>query len=250
MKTIAVPRLLPTTMVVMAVVLALKSVALVRAAAPPAAPVTSLEVAGKAAGKAAEAAIMPAALAASPAPGTDAGEAPAAPSTAPATASGTAPAAAHAMNEAPPVSAAERTLLLDLRQRRAELDTRARALGEREAALSAAEKRLDARLAQLTALQQQLEALDAARRQREQANWTGLVKLYETMRPRDAAVIFNDMDMSVLLPLVDRMKDAKAAAILASMRPEKARDLTMRLAQWRLRENTLGTSGNLSAGKG
>ena len=43
----------------------------------------------------------------------------------------------------------------------------------------------------------------------EDASWQGLVKLYEAMKPRDAATIFNDLEMPVLLQVVDRMKEAR-----------------------------------------
>jgi flagellar motility protein MotE (MotC chaperone) len=39
--------------------------------------------------------------------------------------------------------------------------------------------------------------------------------------------------MPVLLQVVDRMKEAKAAPVLAAMQPDKARDLTTKLAQMR-----------------
>ena len=60
-----------------------------------------------------------------------------------------------------------------------------------------------------------------------------MVKLYEMMKPRDAATIFNDLEMPVLLQVVDRMKEAKAAPVLAAMQPDKARDLTAKLAEMR-----------------
>ncbi len=53
------------------------------------------------------------------------------------------------------------------------------------------------------------------------------------MKPRDAATIFNDLSMPVLLQLLDRMKDSKAAAVMAAMNPDKARDVTAELAQMR-----------------
>ena len=134
---------------------------------------------------------------------------------------------------APPVDDAERKLLLDLRQRREELDGRDAALATRESVLTAAEQKLAARIGELQALQTKLEALDSARKQREDTGWQGLVKLYETMKPRDAATIFNDLDMPVLLQVVNRMKEAKAAPVLAAMQPDKARDLTTKLAQMR-----------------
>ncbi len=135
----------------------------------------------------------------------------------------------------PAVSEGERRLLQDLRGRRLELDTRERTLTQREGVLDAAEQRLSARVTQLSTLQARLEQLDQARRERDEANWTGLVKVYETMKPREAAVIFNDMDAAVLLNVLDRMKEAKAAGVLAAMQPDRARLATVQLAARRTR---------------
>ena len=135
----------------------------------------------------------------------------------------------------PPPSDAERALLQDLRSRRVTLDARSQLLETREAVLAAAERRLSERVDQLAAMQTKLEALDATRRERDEANWRGLVKTYETMRPRDAAMIFNELDQPVLIQVLDRMKEAKAAPVLAAMLPDRARTATMQLAQWRSR---------------
>jgi hypothetical protein len=75
------------------------------------------------------------------------------------------------------ISDSERNLLLELRQRRQDLDTREASLAARESMMVAAEQRLGARVAELQALQKTLEALDAARKQREDASWLGLVDL-------------------------------------------------------------------------
>lgn len=202
-------RLLPVTIFVMSSLLAVKSTELVRAA------VTMHDASTK---------VVTTAEAATPA------EHPPAPQ----------PAAPAPSEEAgpPPVTDAEKAVLLDLRQRRQELDSRDAALTARESVLAAAEQKVSARVAELQALQKKLEALDAARREREDASWQGLVKLYEAMKPRDAATIFNDLDMSVLLQVVDRMKEAKAAPVLAAMQPDKARDLTSKLAQMRTQRDS------------
>ncbi len=139
-----------------------------------------------------------------------------------------------------PVSDSEKSLLQDLRARRAQLDTREKSLDTREQVMAAAEQKLNARVDELSALQAKLEQLEQARKARDEANWQGLVKLYEAMKPRDAAVIFNDLDMPVLLQVLDRMKEAKAAPILAAMQPDRARDATTKLAQMRTRENAVG----------
>jgi flagellar motility protein MotE (MotC chaperone) len=141
------------------------------------------------------------------------------------------PAVSAAVETAP--DAAERALLTDLRARRLSLDDRARALDSREALAAAAERRLTDRIEQLSALQTRLEGLEQTRRDKEDANWRSLVKTYETMRPRDAATIFNDLDQAVLLQVLDRMKESKAAPILAAMQPERARLMTAELAKWR-----------------
>jgi len=135
----------------------------------------------------------------------------------------------------PPVSESERALLLDLRARRGQIEAREQAQAIRDVVLAAAEKRIGERVEQLQALQAKLEAMEAARHERDEANWRGLVKTYEVMRPRDAAVILNEMEMPVLLQVLDRMKEAKAAALLAAMLPDRARAATAQLAAMRSR---------------
>jgi len=132
-----------------------------------------------------------------------------------------------------PVDAAERALLSRLRERRAEIEAREAALAARETVLAAAERRLTARLDEMAALQARLEALERGRGEREEAGWRGLVKTYEAMRPRDAAAVFDDLDMPVLAGIVNRMREAKAAPVLGAMRPERARTLTAELARLR-----------------
>lgn len=162
---------------------------------------------------------------------------------APAAAGGTKADAAQ-KDDTDQISGSEKALLQNLRERRRELDTRANAINEREAVLGAAEHKLDARVTELKSLQRKLEALDTAQKQREDAGWQSMVKLYEAMKPRDAAAIFNDLSMPVVLQVMNRMKDAKAAAVLSAMSPDKARDVTAGLAQMR----TGGDSAAAAAG--
>ncbi len=138
----------------------------------------------------------------------------------------------------PAISEAERSVLLDLRQRREALDARSRDLDQREAELEGADKRLGDRVQQLTALQTRLEKLEADREQHKAENWTGLVKVYESMKPRDAAAIFDALDMQVLLQVLDRMQDRKMAPVLAAMQPDRARLATQLLAEMRTRAIT------------
>jgi flagellar motility protein MotE (MotC chaperone) len=230
------PRLLPVTMLALAALLSVKSVALLRVFVPgvssgsaqAAEPAPPPAAAKPAEAKPAEAkpaeAKAPDAKAPEPKPGNPkAGEAASAPK----------PVAD------PPVSDSERALLLDLRKRRGELEARETALATREAVLSAAQARLATRVDELGGLQKRLEALEAARADRDEANWRGLVKLYETMKPKEAAAIFNDLDPAVLMPVLDRMKDNRVAAVFAVMLPDRARTATVALAKLRARANTI-----------
>jgi len=206
-------RVLPLAIFAMGGLLVLKSAHLIQAAGGAPAALAS-----------ASRAMVPQAQAASHSPAKEA-----APKDAPAAAAPAAPPAE------PPVNEAERALLLDLRARRTVLEAREQALANREATQAAAEQHLNERVTQLTALQTRLEQLDQTRRERDDANWRGLVKTYETMRPRDAGAILNDLDPPVLLQVLDRMKEAKAALVLAAMQPDRARAATAALAQFRSR---------------
>ena len=137
----------------------------------------------------------------------------------------------------PEVGADERAVLLDLRKRRVDLDGREAALATREGLSAAADARLAVRINQLDALRQRLEALEAARQDRNEASWHGLVRIYEAMKPKDAAAILDNLEMPVLLQVMDRMRETKAALVLAAMLPDRARALTSELAKLRTRAN-------------
>ncbi len=213
-------RLLPVTIVAMAAVLAVKCVALGQRLLP--------------GGWLAETVVSTAQAASTTPPPPPPAASPAKPVSAPA-----APAPAGPAAPVQPPSVAELQLLQDLRARREQLDQRERALNERQSILDAAEQRLSSRVAELTALQTRLETLEADRHAHEEANWAGIVKVYESMKPREAAAIFNDMDMPVLLQVMDRMQDSKAAVVLGLMQPDRARLLTAQLAAMRTRAVTV-----------
>ena len=132
-----------------------------------------------------------------------------------------------------PISQAERALLEQLRARRAELEAREQSIVSRELVLTAAERRLGQRIEELTQLQQRLESMERTRGEREEAGWRGLVRTYENMRPREAAAIFEELELPVVIQILDRMGERKMAPVIGAMRPEKARVLTAELARHR-----------------
>ncbi|MGH6718726.1 MAG: MotE family protein [Alphaproteobacteria bacterium] len=124
-------------------------------------------------------------------------------------------------------------LLQQLAERRAELDRREQDLATREQALDGVERRVEDKVAELKALLAKLDATIVERDAAQEEQLRSLVKIYENMKPKDAAVILNQLDTTILLDVIDRMKEAKAAPILALMDPERARTVTQDLAHRR-----------------
>jgi len=127
-------------------------------------------------------------------------------------------------------SQVERELIEDLRSRRDALDAREAELEERATLLAATETRLKEQLAELEALRGEIEGLLKQHSAEQDEQMAQLVKIYETMKPKDAARIFDQMDHKTLLDVLERMKTRSSAPILAQMSPETARAVTLSLA--------------------
>jgi len=141
----------------------------------------------------------------------------------------------------PQPSAGERTVLESLNQRRQELEARARDLDMRESLLAAAEKRIEARLGELKDVEARLNAGARKHDDMEAAQFKGLVTMYENMRPKDAAKIFDRLDLKIQVDLVAQMNPRKMSDILAQMSPDAAERLTTEIA----RRSGSSTSENL-----
>jgi flagellar motility protein MotE (MotC chaperone) len=129
------------------------------------------------------------------------------------------------------MSPSEMELLQKLSERRAELDKRAGELSQREVLLQAAEKRIDDKIAELQSLAKDIGGIVDKQSEESEARTKSLVKIYETMKPHDAARIFEQLDMGVLLSVFEHMKERSAAPILAALDPIKARAVTLALAE-------------------
>jgi flagellar motility protein MotE (MotC chaperone) len=127
-------------------------------------------------------------------------------------------------------SKAEIEVLQNLGQRRQELEQRARELDMRENLLSATEKRVDNKIGELKKIEATVKSLLRQHDEQEEEQMKSLVKVYEKMKPKDAARILERLDMEVLIDVTERMKEAKMAAVMAEMDAAKAKALTMELA--------------------
>ena len=125
---------------------------------------------------------------------------------------------------------AEIDLLQRLADRRIELEIWRRDIEMRERLLKATEKRLDKKVAELEVIQQRIKGLLKQYDKEQEAKLKSLVKIYENMKPKNAAIIFGELGMPILLDVVERMREARVAPILAKMSPQKAKRVTTELA--------------------
>lgn len=127
-------------------------------------------------------------------------------------------------------SKSEVAVLESLSARREELDRRSKLLDTREQLLNAAEKRVEERIAELKDIEARINARIGAQDEQNEGRLAGVVSMYETMKPKDAARIFERLDMGVLIEVAKRMEPRKMSAVLAQMDPVAAQDLTVELA--------------------
>lgn len=123
-------------------------------------------------------------------------------------------------------SQSEIMILQELAERREALDIRSREIDKKAVQLRVAEQEIDKRLTQLRDYEQKLRKLIKEYNDKEKAKIDALVKVYSTMKPKDAARIFNTLDIDVTVSLLKEMKPSTSSAILSQMKAEKAKEIT------------------------
>jgi flagellar motility protein MotE (MotC chaperone) len=124
-----------------------------------------------------------------------------------------------------------------LGERRDSLDAREAELAAREDLLKAAEKQLDERTAELKAIEAKVNALVEEKKSAEQQQFVSIVAMYEQMKPKDAAVIFNALETPLLIKVASAMSPKKMGPILAKMDTLKAKALTDGMAAQQAEQN-------------
>ena len=128
------------------------------------------------------------------------------------------------------LSQSEVEVLQALTARREALDARSSQMDTEGQLMTAAEQRLDQRLTELRRLEttvgQLLGQLDSAQEQR----LATLVDVYQRMRAKDAATVFNGLSDQTLVQVAMRMRPQLLAEVMGRMEPARARALTQMLA--------------------
>lgn len=141
------------------------------------------------------------------------------------------------------LSPTEIKILENLASRRDQIRTREAELDMREKLLAATEKRIDDKIAELKAVEGRIEGRIKGFDDGEAKRIKSLVRIYEKMKPKEAARIFDRLDLAVVIEVVKRMREAKAAAVLAKMDPGKAKQVTVDLARRRVLPDSLVAAG-------
>jgi flagellar motility protein MotE (MotC chaperone) len=129
-----------------------------------------------------------------------------------------------------PVSASERAVLERLTERRQELEQRARELDLRETLVQAAEKRIDARAGELKDMEARISAATHRKEEADNARLKSLVTMYESMKAKEAARIFDRLDIKLATEVASLINPRRMSDIMAQMSPEAAERLTVSLA--------------------
>lgn len=133
----------------------------------------------------------------------------------------------------------EIAILQELAERREALDLRNKEIDKKVIQLKVTEEEINKKLAQLQAYEKKLRSLMQEYSAKEKERLDSLVKLYASMKPRDAARILNTLDIEVSTALVREMKPSASSAILSQMEASKAKAITDALIG-----NSINNKGN------
>src|ERR1700682_4449343 len=130
-----------------------------------------------------------------------------------------------------PVSASERAILERLQARRQELEARAREIDIRERLLKGAEKRIEGPVEDMKAGAPGSSTAPEQKNEAEAARFKGIITMYEAMKPKDAARVFDRLEMSVLFEIASQIAPRKMSDILRLMQPAAAERRTVEMAR-------------------
>ena len=137
----------------------------------------------------------------------------------------------HPEENQQPVSASERAILERLQSRRQELEARSREIDIRESLLKEAEKRIQTKVDEMKTAEAKAAAENAQKADAENAKFKGIVTMYESMKPKDAAKVFDRLEMPVLIQIASQIAPRKMSDILGLMQTDAAERLTVELAR-------------------
>ncbi|KEJ90543.1 MotE family protein [Sulfitobacter donghicola] len=121
-------------------------------------------------------------------------------------------------------------LLKALQEREALVLKRERQLELRKKALAVADIEIEKRLKALSETEQNLRATLSLADEASEKDLLKLTAVYESMKPKDAAILFEEMEANFAAGFVGRMRPDAAAQLMAGLSPKAAYSISVILA--------------------
>lgn len=115
--------------------------------------------------------------------------------------------------------------------RRQEIEKREELLVQKELELTILEKKVTEKVKALEVISERIKEDLRELDQQEVKKAQSLAKIYSSMKAKEAARIFEELDMPILLAVITRISEKKLAPIMALLPPEKAREITRKLSR-------------------
>lgn len=116
------------------------------------------------------------------------------------------------------------------RQREERLVSQELALEDRMQALKVANREIERKLSELTQAEEALRETIALADTAAESDLDRLTRVYENMKPKQAAALFEEMDPNFAAGFIGRMRPEAAAAVMAGLSPEAAHAFSVVLA--------------------
>jgi len=113
-------------------------------------------------------------------------------------------------------------MLEAFQSREARIEQKEAAIRDRMHALRIADEQVTEKFAQLTEAETQLRETISLAETAAEDDLDRLTRVYETMKPKQAAALFEEMDPNFAAGFLGRMRPEAAAAIMAGLSPEAA----------------------------
>ncbi len=116
-----------------------------------------------------------------------------------------------------------------LSDRHDKIDQQSEQVEQQRKLIELGEKKLSEQINSLQEMKKSIEEAKQSLTKEEENNLNKMIKIYEGMKPEEAAEIFNKMHVVVVSKLIQGMNQKKAAPILAAMDKNKARMVTLEM---------------------
>ncbi len=135
-----------------------------------------------------------------------------------------------ALREDPAAEMEIEALMATLRERGEAMDKREADLDIRERDIAAALALIEAQMEELRTAEADLNATISQAEAASETDVARLTSVYESMKPKQAALVFQEMEPEFAAGFLGRMRPASAAAIFASLTPDAAYSISVILA--------------------